>query len=165
MLLTAVARRSEPRDVREYDGRTFLIEKAIVKDIAFVKAYKADALGNCYFRGSARNFNSVMGRVAAPKTDANAEWDMSAMSNREMIVRRAALEFNPNGFANLAIGMPTLASGYLPVDFHVTLQIMNVSDEKIERKITMISLYLRHRATNQYRYSSLNDPFEQFNST
>jgi len=40
-----------------------LLERAIVGDVAFVKAYKVDALGNCYFRGSARNFNWVMGRA------------------------------------------------------------------------------------------------------
>jgi 3-oxoacid CoA-transferase len=57
-----------------------------------------------------------------PKTDANAEKDMSAMSNR---VGRAAQEFKPNGFANLGIRMPTVAPGYLPVDFHVTLQSEN----------------------------------------
>jgi 3-oxoacid CoA-transferase len=167
----AVARRSEPREVREFDGRKYLLEKAIVGDVAFVKAYKADTMGNCYFRGSARNFNSVMGRAgkvtiveaenivrpgeiapedvhlpgiyvskvvqsttpklieiyknAEPKTEQVANKDVSAMSNREKIVRRAAQEFKLNGFANLGIGMPTLAPGYLPEDFHVTLQSEN----------------------------------------
>lgn len=59
-----VVKESEPREVREFDGRKYVLEKAIPGDVAFVKAYKADKLGNCWFRGAARNFNSAMGRAA-----------------------------------------------------------------------------------------------------
>lgn len=55
---------NEPREVRNFDGINYVMEKAIKGDVAFVKAYKADTMGNCWFKGSARNFNSVFGRNA-----------------------------------------------------------------------------------------------------
>lgn len=39
-----------PREVREFDGRTFLMEKALPGDVAIVRAWKADEAGNCIFR-------------------------------------------------------------------------------------------------------------------
>jgi 3-oxoacid CoA-transferase len=168
---------SEPRESREFDGRKFILEKAINGDVAFIKAFKADNLGNCYFRGSARNFNSAMARAAkltiveaehiveageiAPedvhlpgiyvtrviqsttpklieiyKNSEPASGESSVVSDlplekqaaaarRELIVRRAAKEFKDGGFANLGIGMPTLAPNYLPEDVHITLQSEN----------------------------------------
>ncbi|RPB25537.1 succinyl-CoA:3-ketoacid-coenzyme A transferase 1 [Terfezia boudieri ATCC MYA-4762] len=60
----AVALYSKPREVRVFDGRSFVMEEAIQGDYAFVKAWKADKLGNCQFRFAANNFNSVMGKAA-----------------------------------------------------------------------------------------------------
>ncbi len=48
---------SEPREAREFDGRTYIMEKAITGDIGLIKAWKADTYGNIVFRGTARNFN------------------------------------------------------------------------------------------------------------
>lgn len=58
-----VALYSKPKEVREFDGRTFLLEEAITGDYALVKAWKADKLGNCMFRFSAANFNGAMARA------------------------------------------------------------------------------------------------------
>lgn len=55
---------NEPREARNFDGTNYVMERAIKGDVAFVKAYKADTMGNCWFKGSARNFNSVFGRNA-----------------------------------------------------------------------------------------------------
>jgi 3-oxoacid CoA-transferase A subunit len=51
---------SEPKEVREMDGRQYVLEKGIVGDFALVKAWKADTAGNLVFRGTARNFNPNM---------------------------------------------------------------------------------------------------------
>ena len=48
---------SEPRELRKFGDRDFVMEQAIVGDFALVKAWKADTRGNLVFRGTARNFN------------------------------------------------------------------------------------------------------------
>ncbi|PMD42481.1 succinyl-CoA:3-ketoacid-coenzyme A transferas-like protein [Hyaloscypha variabilis F] len=55
---------SYPKDVKVFDGKQYLLEESIKGDYAFVKAYKADRLGNCQFRLTANNFNGAMGRNA-----------------------------------------------------------------------------------------------------
>ena len=55
---------SKPRDVRVFNGKSYVLEEAIPGDWAFVKAWKADKLGNCQFRYAAANFNGAMGRNA-----------------------------------------------------------------------------------------------------
>ena len=58
-----IVKESEPRETREFNGRKYVLETAIEGEYALIKAYKADKIGNCWFRGSARNFNSAMGRA------------------------------------------------------------------------------------------------------
>ncbi|CAD6581623.1 MAG: hypothetical protein ASARMPREDX12_000613 [Alectoria sarmentosa] len=55
---------SQPRDVKVFNGKSYVMEEAIRGDYAFVKAWKADRLGNCMFRYAASNFNGAMGRNA-----------------------------------------------------------------------------------------------------
>ncbi|WPH00326.1 Hypothetical protein R9X50_00315100 [Acrodontium crateriforme] len=55
---------SEPRDVKVFDGKSYVMEESIKGDYAFVKAWKADRLGNCMFRFAAQNFNGAMARNA-----------------------------------------------------------------------------------------------------
>ncbi|EER44146.1 succinyl-CoA:3-ketoacid-coenzyme A transferase [Histoplasma capsulatum H143] len=59
-----VAAYGTPRDVKVFDGKSYVMEEAIKGDYAFVKAWKADRLGNCQFRFAAANFNGAMGRNA-----------------------------------------------------------------------------------------------------
>ncbi|KAI5291490.1 hypothetical protein KEM52_000149, partial [Ascosphaera acerosa] len=54
----------QPRDVKVFDNKSYVMERAIKGDYAFVKAYKADRLGNCQFRYASANFNGAMGRNA-----------------------------------------------------------------------------------------------------
>jgi 3-oxoacid CoA-transferase subunit A len=63
---------AEGKDVKEFDGRPMIFERAIQGDFAFVKAWKADKWGNCIFRKTARNFNPLMA-VAAKVTIVEAE--------------------------------------------------------------------------------------------
>ena len=48
---------AEGKETREVDGREYILERAIVPDVALVKAYIADKSGNLVFRKTARNFN------------------------------------------------------------------------------------------------------------
>lgn len=52
-----VAKASEPKEVREFDGVPYVLEHAIVTDFALVHARRADTAGNVQFYGTARNFN------------------------------------------------------------------------------------------------------------
>jgi len=51
---------AEGKEVREFDGRKYVMETGLVADLAIVKAWKADAAGNLVFRKTARNFNPMM---------------------------------------------------------------------------------------------------------
>jgi len=48
---------AEGKEHKEFDGKTYILERGIVADIAIVKAWKADETGNAVFRKTARNFN------------------------------------------------------------------------------------------------------------
>lgn len=60
----SVATYSTPRDVKVFDGKSYVMEESIKGDYAFVKAWKADRLGNVMFRFAAHNFNGAMARNA-----------------------------------------------------------------------------------------------------
>ncbi|OYX55143.1 MAG: succinyl-CoA--3-ketoacid-CoA transferase [Brevundimonas subvibrioides] len=51
---------AEGKEVRNFDGRDYVMETALVADLAIVKAWKADERGNLVFRKTARNFNPMM---------------------------------------------------------------------------------------------------------
>ena len=48
---------ADGKDVREFDGEQYVLERSLVADVALVKAYMADRAGNLVFRKTARNFN------------------------------------------------------------------------------------------------------------
>jgi 3-oxoacid CoA-transferase subunit A len=54
---TAIA---EGKEVRHFEGETYIMERGIVADLAIVHAWKGDAEGNLVYRKTARNFNPVM---------------------------------------------------------------------------------------------------------
>ena len=49
----------EGKEVREYDGRNYILEESITGDFAIVKAWKADRYGNAIYRHTAQNFNPM----------------------------------------------------------------------------------------------------------
>ena len=55
---------AEGKEVREFNGRKYLMEQGLRGDVAFVKAYKADKHGNLIYNKTARNFNPVMATAA-----------------------------------------------------------------------------------------------------
>lgn len=60
----SIAIPSPSRQEQEFNGISYILEEAITGDYAFIKAQKADELGNLVFNKSARNFNSPMCRAA-----------------------------------------------------------------------------------------------------
>ena len=48
------------KETREFDGKTYVLERAFKADFSFVKAWKGDTAGNLIFKGTARNFNPNM---------------------------------------------------------------------------------------------------------
>ena len=55
---------AEGKETREFDGCTYVFERALKADFAFVKAWKGDKWGNLVYRKTARNFNPVMATAA-----------------------------------------------------------------------------------------------------
>jgi 3-oxoacid CoA-transferase subunit A len=55
---------SEGKEIREFDGRPYVMERGLKADFALIKAWKADRWGNLIFRKTARNFNPVMATAA-----------------------------------------------------------------------------------------------------
>jgi len=51
---------AEGKEVRIFDGKTYLLEHAFQSDFALVKAWKGDRYGNLIFKDTARNFNPMM---------------------------------------------------------------------------------------------------------
>ena len=51
---------AEGKEIREFNGKIYLMELALEADFALVKAWKGDTAGNLIFKGTARNFNPLM---------------------------------------------------------------------------------------------------------
>lgn len=51
---------AEGKEVREFDGKMYLMERWLRADFSIVKAWKGDTAGNLVYRGTARNFNPMM---------------------------------------------------------------------------------------------------------
>lgn len=54
----------EGKEVREIDGRPYVLEQRILADFCIIRGHKADTLGNMVYRGTSRNFNPVMATAA-----------------------------------------------------------------------------------------------------
>jgi 3-oxoacid CoA-transferase subunit A len=55
---------AEGKEVREFEGRLYLLERALTADFALVKAWRGDSKGNLVYRKTARNFNPMMATAA-----------------------------------------------------------------------------------------------------
>jgi len=56
---------AEGKELREFDGETYVMERGLKADLAIVKAWKGDAEGNLVYRKTARNFNPIMATAGA----------------------------------------------------------------------------------------------------
>ena len=55
---------AEGKETREFDGKVYLMERALKADFAIIKAWKGDSWGNLVYRKTARNFNPMMATAA-----------------------------------------------------------------------------------------------------
>jgi 3-oxoacid CoA-transferase subunit A len=51
---------AEGKELREFDGHTYVMERSLVPEVSLVKAHRADRSGNLQFRLTARNFNPAV---------------------------------------------------------------------------------------------------------
>jgi 3-oxoadipate CoA-transferase alpha subunit len=65
----------EGKEVREFDGRLYVMERALHADVALIQAWRADRWGNLTYRGTGRNFNPVMAMAA----------DLTVVQTRHMV--------------------------------------------------------------------------------
>lgn len=56
---------AEGKEVREFDGRMYVLERPLRADVSIVKAWRGDAHGNLVYRKTANNFNQAMATAAA----------------------------------------------------------------------------------------------------
>jgi 3-oxoadipate CoA-transferase alpha subunit len=68
-------RLGEGKEVREFDGRPYVMERALHADLALIQAWRADRWGNLTYRGTGRNFNPVMAMAA----------DLTVVQTRHMV--------------------------------------------------------------------------------
>ncbi|HIB13596.1 MAG TPA: CoA transferase subunit A, partial [Dehalococcoidia bacterium] len=55
---------AEGKETRVFDGKEYVLEEALRADFCLIRGYKADTLGNVVYKGTSRNFNSVMAPAA-----------------------------------------------------------------------------------------------------
>jgi len=63
---------AEGKELREFDGETYVMERALLPELSLVKAFRADTSGNLQFRYTARNFNpavAMAGRVCVVEVE------------------------------------------------------------------------------------------------
>lgn len=92
---------AEGKDVREFDGEEYVMERSLVPDVSLVKAYKADRSGNLLFRKTARNFNpnvAMAGKVTVVEVEEiveTGELDPDHIHLPGIFVHRIVLNANP----------------------------------------------------------------------
>ena len=92
---------AEGKETREFEGKTYLMERALVPDVSLVKAWMADRAGNLVFRRTARNFNpnvAMAGRITVAEVEqvvANGEIDPDAVHLPGIYIDRIVLNPAP----------------------------------------------------------------------
>ncbi|MBM3407838.1 MAG: CoA transferase subunit A [Betaproteobacteria bacterium] len=92
---------AEGKETRDFNGKTYLMERALVPDVSLVKAWMADRAGNLVFRRTARNFNpnvAMAGRITIAEVEqvvANGEIDPDAVHLPGIYIDRIVLNPTP----------------------------------------------------------------------
>ncbi|WP_375326338.1 CoA transferase subunit A [Candidatus Tisiphia endosymbiont of Nemotelus uliginosus] len=98
------------KEVREFNGKKYLMETALVADLAIVKGWKADKSGNVIYNKTARNFNPIMASAATV-----------TVCEVEEIVETGSLDPNSIHTPNIFVNRVVLGEKY---------------EKRIERKLT-----------------------------
>jgi 3-oxoacid CoA-transferase subunit A len=92
---------AEGKELREFDGLTYVMERSLVPEVALVKAWKADHSGNLIFRRTARNFNpaaAMAGKITVVEVEevvATGTFDPDAVHLPGIYVHRIVLNAHP----------------------------------------------------------------------
>lgn len=163
------------REIREFNGKKYLMEMALKGDVAILRAWKADEAGNCVFRYTTKAFGVLMAKAASltiveaenivpvgsihpdevhlpgiyvdrvvpataektiemlklrdPESDGKDETLVKPQNEAEVrrnrIGKRAAQELKDGSYVNLGVGIPTMATAFLPPGRKVWVQSEN----------------------------------------
>jgi 3-oxoacid CoA-transferase subunit A len=92
---------ADGKETREFDGHTYVMERALLPEVSLVKAWKADKSGNLVFRRTARNFNpavAMAGRLTVVEVEQIVEtgsFDPDAVHLPGIYVHRIVLNAHP----------------------------------------------------------------------
>ncbi|MBI3157781.1 MAG: CoA transferase subunit A [Burkholderiales bacterium] len=92
---------ADGKETREFDGRTYVMERSLMPEVSLGKAWKADRSGNLIFRRTARNFNPAVimaGRIAVVEVEEIVEtgsFDPDAVHLPGIYVHRLVLNATP----------------------------------------------------------------------
>jgi 3-oxoacid CoA-transferase subunit A len=92
---------AEGKEIREFDGEKYVMERSLVADVALVKAWKADKSGNLVYRFTSRNFNpmcAMAGKVTIVEVEEiveNGALDPDQIHTPGIYVHRIVLNKNP----------------------------------------------------------------------
>ncbi|MFZ6648258.1 CoA transferase subunit A [Undibacterium sp. TJN25] len=92
---------ADGKEIREFDGHQYVMERALVSDVSLVKAYKADKAGNLVYRKTARNFNpnvAMAGKITVAEVEVLVEigeLDPDEIHTPGIFVQRIVVNANP----------------------------------------------------------------------
>lgn len=92
---------ADGKEVREFDGEHYVMERSLTADVALVKAWKADKSGNLKYHRTARNFNpmcAMAGRITVVEVEeivATGTFDPDEVHTPGVFVQRIVLNAHP----------------------------------------------------------------------
>jgi 3-oxoacid CoA-transferase subunit A len=92
---------AEGKDIRQFDGEDYVLERSLTPDVSLVKAYMADRAGNLVFRKTARNFNpnvAMAGKVTIVEVEKLVEIgeiEPDSVHLASIFVHRIVVNANP----------------------------------------------------------------------
>ena len=92
---------ADGKEIREFDGEQYVMERALVADVSLVKAWKADPSGNLIYHKTARNFNpnvAMAGKITIVEVEelvGLGELDPDSIHTPGIFVHRIVVNANP----------------------------------------------------------------------